>query len=326
MSEFLQPYIQSGNINFLLGSGASMPAIQTAGSIEKEIDDLLRDGKEKDADLKALEFIQTLCGKHAAKTPADAEMAQTMKAYVDFLTIVDQLLFERKNLLLPRQANLFTTNYDLFVERAASAIPTLTINDGFVRTPTNGTTFPFAPERYFDRVYRAGGAYNHPSEVPTINLIKLHGSLSWHKQDEAVVYKANLIPPLSTKDKADPEKVAAQLEKYFLILPNLRKFHTTMMDRVYYDLLRIFANAMDRENALLVCFGFSFADEHILDITRRALRNPTAQLLIFSHDHDTAAYEEKFAAQRNAAIISPVEGEKIDFSRLNDLLKSALSG
>lgn len=328
ISEFLQPYIQSGNISFLLGSGASMPAIPTAGSIETDIDALLKEDKKAEANLKALALIETLRGNPPLSTDAipSVDAAQTLKSYVYFLQTVDRLLFERKNLLLPRQANLFTTNYDLFIERAAEEISTLTINDGFVRSPANGSQFPFAPERYFDRVYRAGGAYNHPSEVPTINLIKLHGSLSWRRAKDLVVYDATPIPELSADDQKDPDKVSSLLEKYFLILPNLQKFHSAMMERVYYDLLRIYANTLDLENALLICFGFSFADEHILDITRRALRNPTAQLLIFSYEHDVAGFEEKFSAQRNVSIVAPEGTEKINLERLSDLLNLALPG
>ena len=111
-----------------------------------------------------------------------------------------------------------------------------------------------------------------------------------------------------------------------VLLPNLRKFHSTMMDRAYYDLLRIFANALERENAVLFAFGFSFEDEHILDICRRSLRNPTAQLVIFSHSPEgVTKYEAKFSAQRNVLIVSPASGEELGFEAMNDLLSSALS-
>ena len=138
-------------------------------------------------------------------------------------------------------------------------------------------------------------------------------------------YDSRPLTKLSASDKNDDKKVVEKLGEFFLILPNLRKFHATMMDRVYYDLLRIFANAMDQENAILLAFGFSFEDEHILDITRRAIRNPTAQLLIFAYEHATvASFEQKFAMHRNAVVISPKAGEFTDFSRLTGLLKNAV--
>lgn len=323
----LQSYIQSGNINFLIGSGASKPAIQVAGDIEQQINALLLENKMKQANLRTLEFIEDLSQKNAAliQGTVTAEVNDTVEAYAQFISVVDNILFERKNLLLPRQANIFTTNYDMFVEFASRKIPSLVLNDGFVRTAGTVTDYPFAPEHYSDRTFRSGPVYSHLSEVPTINLIKLHGSLSWRNNGNSISYDSQPITPLSPADKNDDAKVDGHLRKFFLILPNLHKFHVTMMDRVYYDLLRIFANSMDRENAVLMVFGFSFDDEHILDITRRALRNPTAQLLIFAYDPATVAtFKQKFAMHRNAVVISPKAGEFTDFSRLTELLRNAL--
>lgn len=324
--EFLLPYMQSGNLNFLLGSGASFPAIPTAGNIESEIDALLTKKDEPLANLKCVDFIENINEVHSSiSTGLPADVVKTLDGYTNFIRTLDRLLFSRKNLLLPRQANIFTTNYDMFVECAASLSPGIILNDGFDRTTGLTSRFPFTPERYFDRTYRSGGVYEHEIEIPTINLIKLHGSLSWRSDKSEVVFDASAIPALSKSDKADVTKVTSYLARHFLILPNMRKFHTTLMDRVYYDLLRLYANTLDRSNAVLFCFGFSFADEHILDITRRALRNPTAQLIVFAFDHTAANdYRGKFAKQRNAVVITPPTGKVIDFALLNKLLESVL--
>ena len=74
------------------------------------------------------------------------------------------------------------------------------------------------------------------------------------------------------------------------------------------------------ENALLFVFGFSFADEHILDITRRALRNPTAKVVMFAYSQsDAVDFEAKFSAHRNVLVIKPKEGQSIGFPELNSL-------
>jgi hypothetical protein len=327
LSDLLQPYIQSGSINILLGSGASTPAIPTSGNIEAELNTLLKEKGEAAANRRAVNFVQELAAINTALADSveNPSLTKTTDGYAEFVTTLDRILFERKNLLLPRQANLFTTNYDMFVEYAASRTPSLILNDGFSRTAVPGTEFAFAPERYFDRTYRSGNIYSHPSEIPTINLVKLHGSLSWRRKGDTVVYGDAPVEPLTPKEQADDDKVKAYLETYFLVLPNLSKFHSTLMDRIYYDLLRLFANSMDQENAILISFGFSFDDEHLLDITRRALRNPTAQLLIFAHTPDAAAkFNTKFANQRNATIVAPPAAETIEFARLNSLLTAAL--
>ena len=52
----------------------------------------------------------------------------------------------------------------------------------------------------------------------------------------------------------------AFVDAYAVVLPQTKKFHTTLMDSTYYELLRIYANELDREGTLLVSFGFSFGD------------------------------------------------------------------
>jgi hypothetical protein len=76
-----------------------------------------------------------------------------------------------------------------------------------------------------------------------------------------------------------------------------------------------------------MCFGFSFADEHILDITRRALRNPTSHLIVFSYDHaSSGGYQAKFAKHRNVTVVTPAAGVVIDMERLNKILSATLTG
>jgi hypothetical protein len=161
---FLEPYFQSGNLNFLIGSGASSPTIKTVGNIETEIDDLLKANKDDEADKKSLDFITTISSANAKitlrfGTSFTTSHKKTAQSYIDFLQSIDRILFARKNILLPRQANIFTTNYDIFLEHAASSIPGIILNDGFDRTsPTKPAIF--APERYFDRTYRSGSFYS----------------------------------------------------------------------------------------------------------------------------------------------------------------------
>jgi hypothetical protein len=327
-STFLEPYIQSGTLNFLIGSGASSPAIKTAGDIETEINALLTAGKETQANRKCLDFIDAIGGIHSKIIAGTDAMVQAVAdSYGEFLSVVDAVLFARKNILLPRQANIFTTNYDMFLEHAASLLPAIILNDGFDRSSGLHSAFMFAPERYFDRTYRSGPIYGHQIEIPTINLIKVHGSLSWRKRSDTIAFDPKPVPPLSALQKVDAAQVSTFLEKHFLILPNLKKFQSTLVERVYYDLLRMFSKAMDQQNVVLMCFGFSFSDEHILDITRRALRNPTAQLIIFSHDEaSSTVYQERFAKQRNVTVIAPDASSVIDFGRLNKILSSILRG
>lgn len=69
-----------------------------------------------------------------------------------------------------------------------------------------------------------------------------------------------------------------------IINPTKEKFKDTLMNQTHYDLLRIYANELERENTLLFVMGFSFADEHIRELTVRvANSNPTLQIIIFAY-------------------------------------------
>jgi hypothetical protein len=326
-SKIFESYIQSGNINFLIGSGASSPAIAIAGNIETQLNALLAEDKGDEADRLCLEFAEAISAVQNRIPIAEAgdPILAVAENYKIFLSIIDRILFTRKNILLPRQATIFTTNYDMFLEHASSLVPAAILNDGFDRSSSLKPEFMFTPERFFDRTYRSGPIYAHQIEIPTINLIKLHGSMSWRRRAESIVFEVTAIQNLTEDQRDDPAQVREHLNKYFLILPNLRKFQITLMERVYYDLLRLFSKAMDYENALLIAFGFSFSDEHILDLTRRALRNPTSQLIILSYDAASAgSFATKFAQQRNVTILAPLAGTTIDFSAFNHLLASIL--
>lgn len=305
-----------------------MPAVKVAGNIEAEINSLLIGGNVADADLKAFEFIEELAETNVNLLADidDQPITDTLANYTDFLSAVDGILFERKNILLPRQANIFTTNYDLFIEKAASKLPNVTLNDGFDRTSAVGSRYVFSPEKYFDRTYRSGSSNERIAELPVMNLIKVHGSLSWQRDgDKEIRFASNGVSLSGHVQKNNPSAVSIALAKRAVILPNIRKFESTLMERVYFDLLRLYSNCMDRDNALLIAFGFSFADEHILDITRRALRNPTAQLLIFAYSSaNVAAFSNKFSQNRNVTVVDPGAGPPADFKVFNSILRQVI--
>ena len=321
----LESYIQSGNLNFLIGSGASFPGITLAGNIESEINALIEAEKTEEADLAALSFIQKLELRHEqiSEEGKDADTDLTLASYVKFLSAVDLILFERKNHLLPRQANIFTTNYDLFIEYAAAKLPALILIDGFDRTDPRGT-HKFSPELFLDRTYRTGSVYTHQSEVPAVNLFKLHGSLNWSRASEDVILRTKANAPLPMDPPPNDVAASSALSDRVLILPNLKKFGTTLLDRVYYDLLRFFSNAAENENSVILTFGFSFADEHILDVTKRALRNPTSQLIVFAFDQAAAEnFQTVFKAHRNVIVVAPANGSNLDFETFSNTLSSS---
>jgi len=89
-------------------------------------------------------------------------------------------------------------------------------------------------------------------------------------------------------------------------------------------MLRIFANVLDKENTLLIAEGFSFSDEHILDIIKRGLRNPTLKLIIFCYlKEELEAFSRKFSTFNNVEIVYSTV-TNIDFQSFNDILHCVL--
>lgn len=316
---------QSANINFLIGSGASYPAIPTAGVVEAEIASLFEAGNEDAAYLKLYDFLATI------QVPTNGLIAEvsdlknltTVAKYSEYLGILEAILSERRTSLLPKQATIFTTNYDLFIEQAAVSYTAMRLNDGFSRVPSLSARAEFSSRTFFTTTSSSGNLYNYKVEIPSINLIKLHGSLSWKKDGDSVVFSVLHTPLLSAgKTAVDVKKF---VDGYAVALPEARKFHTTLMDSTYYELLRIYNNELDREGTLLVSFGFSFGDSHILGITKRALKNPTLKLAAFAFSEtDREMLLKRFDGCNNVDIIAPISAKNIDFAGFNSVLRSIL--
>ena len=134
----------------------------------------------------------------------------------------------------------------------------------------------------------------------------------------------NLIDKTFDEVKKEAETVAKDLkdnvyknffdkyEKIVMINPTKVKFKTTVIDYHFYELMRIYSNALERENSILFVMGFSFADEHIAQITRRAAdTNPTLQIIVFAYsDNDEDSYKknlqiENGCSNNNILILTP---------------------
>ncbi|MDQ6983274.1 MAG: SIR2 family protein [Ghiorsea sp.] len=326
VADFLTSRFQSGHINFLIGSGASLPAISVAGNVEAEAHALFETGQEQDGEKKLAELLNSVNGptNDLIQSNANQDVTDTLTNYKKFIEFIEQILLERKTNILAKQVTIFTTNYDLFIEAAAENFPSLILNDGFDRKPNLSGKAVYSTRKFFDTVYHRGPLYNYVTEIPSINLIKLHGSLSWSKDTDDLTYAIKETELLTDEELNDAENVSSYLNKHDLILPHKGKFHETLMGRTYYDLLRIYSNELDKENSLLIAFGFSFVDEHIYDLTQRVLKNPSLILVIFAFNEEAKnGYAEKFARFSNVTIIA-AQDEVIDFSRFNQILTSSI--
>ncbi len=335
--ETLQKAVQSANLNFLIGSGCSDPAIKILGNIEKNIQKAIKEGNEQKAEKLTFDFLKPLVESTITlikdsfigncKETKNCNILKTFKNYKVFIKNINRILFERKSNILKRQATIFTTNYDLFIEKTTEQFAgSLLLNDGFKRTPSLSNIFNFSIAEFFNTIYNTGNLYNYQVQVPSINLVKLHGSLNWQTKGENIVHLLDYLKEAEKlKDSTETEKITEFNNLFSIILPRKNKFKETLLNQIYYDLLRIYANELDKENTLLIAEGFSFADEHIFDITKRALKNPTLKLIFFcfDKDKDLLEYKNKFSLYNNVEIVYS-EKRNFNFKKFNFFLAKIL--
>ena len=111
----------------------------------------------------------------------------------------------------------------------------------------------------------------------SINLYKLHGSLSWYEDTNK--------PPYGIGEKQIvPESgiiTYNSIKEGTIIYPiQTKKKHS--LDLPYSEIMRQFVDALNKQNSLLVVMGYSFLDEHINDILLNAIANPDFNLVVFS--------------------------------------------
>lgn len=323
--EYFQRLFQSANINFLIGSGASQPAINMLGDIENNLQKLIEEENEPDYFGLAESFLSkiwdvtdTLLERNFFINIDPTKIDTTKKNYINFIASLENILIKRRTNLLPRRINIFTTNYDLFIEDAATYRHNLILNDGFTHRKNIFNEFIYDPKSFYRSTYATGNFYNYSVELPTINLIKLHGSLSWSKENDDIYYR---IPPERPINFKDERAKKDWVNQHALVLPRKEKFKETVLENIYYDLLRTYSNELDKEGTLLIAFGFSFGDEHIELLTKKALRNTTLKLLIFSYnDNSIKSYEDKFKDFSNVEIIY-LKDKNMDLKSFCSILK-----
>ena len=272
---------------------------------------------------------------------------EVFKNYQKLLENLIKLL-QRENYQKEKRINIFTTNYDLFFEKVADCLVgkyEFYFNDG----SSGNITKKLSMKNYHKKIYHTGIFDNFDREIPIINLFKLHGSVSWkyikdkndkpheikieYFENKNEKYLQNLIEEVSNEEiekikkeiesnenlKKDIKDTKNELLKNFaLIFPEKNKFEYTLYQEFYYQNLRQLSYELEKQNSILIVFGFSFADEHIAEIIKRACNNPTLNIYIFCYKKNTREEIlaklnlEKFPS--NIKIILPEDNGNIDFN------------
>ena len=174
---------------------------------------------------------------------------------------------------------IFTTNYDRYIEAGADAAG-LRLIDRFV-----GTLAPvFRASRLdVDLHYNPPGIRGEPRYLEGVaRFTKLHGSVDW-LDSEGAIRRIGL--PFGAAD-ATPYLSAPLLKcadaARLMIYPNAAKDRETAA-YPYVELFRDFAAAICRPNSTIVCYGYSFGDDHINRVIEDMLTIPSAHLVVIAH-------------------------------------------
>ncbi|MEI6425448.1 MAG: SIR2 family protein, partial [Lentisphaerota bacterium] len=210
---------------------------------------------------------------------------------------------------------IFTTNYDRYIE-AGSEVAGLHLLDRFV-----GSLAPiFRSSRLdVDMHYNPPGIRGEPRYVEGVaRFTKLHGSLDWVNTEKnirriSVPFGAEGIAPyLKAPGLANAE--ALQL----MIYPNSAKDRETAA-YPYVELFRDFAAAICRPNNTLICFGYSFGDEHINRIIEDMLVIPSTHLVVISYSDPLERIMKMYKKMGRHAQITLMVGNHLgDFQALVD--------
>lgn len=360
--KMLRNALASAHVNVLLGSAFSIETVPTLGHRESWFCAVERKLREESADgawttalalLKGEYFLSIMQPLHGARpTEGQLRLAETLVS----------LVRDRGSAVAPRRLNAFTTNYDPLLELALEEL-CVPFNDGFV-----GRDAPvFDPSAFSRLQYEQSLFMEYSSQVATVNVLKTHGSLTWRRDDDKVVYSRpddtlaacvvdcdglgdlgalealkvligsecdasglkelhDIAASMDDGDLAVLFRFVGQYDSVLCVVnPSKRKFEETLLERSYYDLLRIYANELDRNNALLLVFGFSFADEHIRELTVRAARsNPRLIIAISCYSEESKRdIELYFTGCENVWYIVPGEGGRVGLEEFGRVLKWA---
>jgi hypothetical protein len=351
----LRDLVQDAHISFLLGAGASSPMFRLLGDVENILTALdTADATEATTQFARASvyagFFQSVVLKNRELLEGTAAASQLLATYEAFLQTINRMLIRRRSSILNKQVNFFTTNIDLAIEVASEALQ-LELNDGF----SGRFTRRFNTSNFGSVLSRRSLQYDNLSEIPTFNLLKLHGSVSWATREielatgelqreivfddrianvlrteralsDSTVELAQLTSETTADSLLETEQeltVIAALEGFLgayselaVVNPTKAKFQQTVLNQNYYDLLRIFTNELEKENAVLFVIGFSCRDEHIRQLMVRAARaNPTLQVIVFAYSPDSAkeigaVFESEPITNGNIRLVSPPPAEE----------------
>jgi len=211
--------IYDKNLNFLIGSGASvglLPTLQLGLKDSKTSSwqtlETLGSYFEGDADVMCLLFsyyVENVIGPASRFSLARTNEAQktVLRNYIRFIATILSLLNKKSG---TKKANIFTTNYDGIIAHCAEYMIRSKKHDFVLNDGATGFIKKTLQTRSFNRFWKDQGAFDrHETSVPQINLIQPHGSVYWYKDGDDIEVSYDLIRSKTRADNVPTHMQAA---------------------------------------------------------------------------------------------------------------------
>lgn len=185
-----------------------------------------------------------------------------------------------RNSTLPR-LNIFTTNYDLYSERAMDDLGIHYVNGftGGIQKFFNPAIFNYALAEKMDLSQSKWSVIDN-----FFYLYKLHGSVNWIENNtDNKLFKV--------KEIQDPTIEKLENEETIMIHPTPLKYNVSL-GSPYSDLFREFQRKLMSNNNILVTIGYSFSDEHINNLIFQAFTIPSFRLIVIGEPKSGSEIEK----------------------------------
>lgn len=293
------------NINFLFGAGVSSGAIPTMSELQKELGKKITSDKKITDNVRSLysnlsdDNLEYALGVlYSQKSYLEGLVAKDEEQYQNVTTLIDivqSFMYSKINVDLSNKksqetldtykkfyqkttfrnkdlarVNVFTTNNDLFNEKALDSL-NINYNNGF----GGGLDRVFNPAR-FKYTYSRKIDSNLDKFEPLENMIylyKLHGSINWQEETGNSLFNIHEVTVSEGREKRS--------ESHVLIYPTPLKQNQSL-GAPYSDLIREFKMKLAKANSVLFVIGYSFSDEHLNNIIYQSLAsNSSLSIFIF---------------------------------------------
>jgi SIR2-like domain len=302
----LRRSLQSKNLNILIGSGSSLPAVNLMGHTFKSLKEhnnslVLGNYDGESADIEGylnwlntgIRFIDQIPNPSPQNEEYRKKLEKSFNETKEFLInsitkdyekVDDKIsitknnyqsfynsVFSIRDVKNYAPINVYTTNYDLFNEIAMESL-NIQYTNGF-RGLVNRV---FDPAVFQLRLVDDENRYKEKWSVirKYVKLYKIHGSIDWKYDD-----KLRKVVQFSINDET--------LENV-LIYPTINK-HIETQQTPYSELFRALTINLQKPDSTLIIIGYGFPDQHINHLISQSLTNEDFNLIVFGNQNEQNA-------------------------------------